>query len=72
MHGCEITPVTRIDGLIAERPERRAKVDLPKEYARDIIPSRKDHIPTPAVAENWQYLRGIKDKIPPLDGTLEY
>ena len=71
MHGREIIPVTRIDGLIAERPDRRAKVELPKAYARDVIPSRRDQIPTPSVAENWQHLRRIKDKIPPLDETLD-
>ena len=71
MRGRDIIPVTRIDGLIAECPERRAKVELPKAYARDVIPSRKDQIPTPAVAENWQHLKRIKDKIPPLDEKLD-
>lgn len=62
MHGRKVIPVTRIDGLIVERPDRRAQVELPKAYARDIIPSRKDQIPTPAVADKWQHLKKIKDK----------
>jgi len=47
MHGCEVVPVSRVDGLVVERPNRRAKVDLPKAYAGDSIPWRKDQIPTP-------------------------
>ncbi|XP_068716052.1 titin homolog [Montipora foliosa] len=44
MHGREVVPVSLVDGLVVERPDRRAKVDLPKAYARDSIPSRKDQI----------------------------
>ena len=71
MHGRKVITVTRIDGLIVERPDRRAQVELPKAYARDIIPSRKDQIPTPAVADKWQHLKKIRDKIPPLDENLD-
>ena len=71
MHGRRVITVTRIDGLIVERPDRRAQVELPKAYARDIIPSRKDQIPTPAVAGKWQHLKKIRDKIPPLDENLD-
>ncbi|XP_031554426.1 uncharacterized protein LOC116291397 [Actinia tenebrosa] len=71
MHGNEVIQVTRLDGLIVERPDRRATVELPKAYARDAIPSRRDQIPTPDVADKWQHLRRIKDKIPPIDDSLE-
>ena len=71
MHGRKVITVTRIDGLIVERPDRRAQVELPKAYARDIIPSRKDQITTPAVADKWQHLKKIRDKIPPLDENLD-
>ena len=71
MHGRKVIPVTRIDGLTVERPDRHAQVELPKAYVRDIIPSRKDQIPTPAVADKWQHLKKIRDKIPPLDENLD-
>ena len=71
MHGRKVIPVTQIDGLIVERPDRRAQVELPKAYARDIIPSRKNQSPTPAVADKWQHLKKIRDKIPPLDENLD-
>ena len=71
MRGHKVIPVTRIDGLIVERPDMRAQVELPKAYARNIIPSRKDQIPTPAVADKWQHLKKIRDKIPPLDENLD-
>lgn len=35
MHSRKVIPVTRIDGLIVERPDRRVHVELPKAYARD-------------------------------------
>lgn len=54
-----------------EHPDRRAQVELPKAYARDIISSRKYQIPTPAVADKWQHLKKIRDKIPPLDENLD-
>ena len=37
---------------------------------RETIPSRKDQIPTPAVADKWQHLKKIRDKIPPLEENL--
>ena len=70
MHDRKVILVTQINGLIVERPYRRAQVELPKAYARDIIPARKDQIPTPAVADKWQHLKKIRDKIPPLDENL--
>lgn len=71
MHGRKVIPVTRNDGLIVEHSDRRAQVKLPKVYGRDIIPSRKDQIPTPAVADKWQHLKKIRHKLPPLDENLD-
>ena len=70
IHGREVVPVSRVDGLVVERPDRRAKVDLPKAYARDSIPSRKDQIPTPEIADKWPHLKKIKEKISPLNESL--
>ena len=70
MHGHEVIQVTRIEGLVVERPDRRARVELPKAYTRDNIPSRIDQIPTPGIADRWQHLKRIRDKLSPLDESL--
>ena len=71
MFGKEVISVSRIDGLIAERLDRRVKVELPKSYARDSIPCRENQIPTPEMADRWSHLKKIKDKIPKLDVSIE-
>ena len=71
MSGKEVISVSRIDGLVAERLDRRAKVDLPKTYAKESIPCRGNQIPTPEMADKWPHLKKIKDKIPKLDESIE-
>ena len=71
MHGRRVISVSRINGLTVERPDRRAKIDLPRAHTRDKIPSRRNQIPTPAIAERWSHLQRIKEKIPELDKKIE-
>ena len=71
MSGKEVISVSRIDGLVAERLDRRAKEDLPKTYAKESIPFRGNQIPTPEMADKWPHLKKIKDKIPKLDDSIE-
>ena len=71
MSGKEVISVSRIYGLVAERLDRRAKVDLPKMYAKESIPCRGNQIPTPEMADKWPHLKKIKDKIPKLDDSIE-
>ena len=71
MSGKEVISVSRIDGLVAERLDRRAKEDLPKTYAKESIPFRGNQIPTPEMADKWPHLKKIKDKIPKLDESIE-
>ena len=71
MLGREVLEVERIDGLIVQRLDGRVQVDLPKAYARESIPSRRDQIPTPEVADKWPHLQKIRDKIPPYDKDAE-
>ena len=71
MSGKEVISVSRIDGLVAERLDRRAKVDLPKTYAKESIPCRGNQIPTAEMAHKWPHLKKIKDKIPKLDADIE-
>ena len=71
MSGKEVISVSRIDGLVAERLDRRAKVELPKSYTRESIPCRENQIPTPEMADRWSHLKKIKDKIPKLEADIE-
>ena len=71
MSGKEVISVSRIDGLVAERHDRRAKVDLPKTYAKESIPCRGNQIPTPEMADKWPHLKKMKDKILKLDDSIE-
>lgn len=71
MLGRERLAVKRVDGLVVQRLDKRAQVELPKAYARESIPSRRDQIPRPETANNWPHLMKIKDKIPPYDGKVE-
>ncbi|KAK3737868.1 hypothetical protein QZH41_019749, partial [Actinostola sp. cb2023] len=71
MLGREVIKVSKIEGLIAERTDRGAKVELPKTYTRERIPSRRDQVPTPEVANKWPHLQRIKNDIPKLDETLD-
>ena len=71
MSGKEVISVSRIDGLVAERLDRRAKVDLPKTYAKESIPCRGNQIPTPEMADKWPHLKKMKDKILKLDDSIE-
>ena len=71
MHGRQVIPVTRIDGLVVERLDRRAKVDLPKAYTKESIPTKKSQIPSPEIADKWPHLRKIKDKLAAIDDGLD-
>jgi len=65
MLGREEISVSKIDGLIVERIDKRVQVDLPRTYSRDQIPSRRDQIPRPEVADAWPHLQKIKNSIMP-------
>ena len=71
MLGREVLEVERIDGLIVQRLDGRVQVELPKAYARESVPSRRDQIPTPEVADQWPHLQKIRDKIPPYEKDAE-
>lgn len=71
MSGKEVISVSRIDGLVAERLDRRAKVELPKSYTRESIPCRENQITIPEMADRWSHLKKIKDKIPKLEADIE-
>ena len=65
MSGKQEISVQKIEGLVVNRVDRRVEIELPKSYSRDVIPSRKNQIPTPASVDNWPHLRRIRDKLYP-------
>ena len=65
MLGRQRIAVERIDGLVVQRLDKRTEIELPKTYARETIPSRRDQIPRPEIVNSWPHLRKIPGKIPP-------
>ena len=72
MHGQTNVPVQRVSGLVAQKLDKSEEpIPLPKAYSREVIPSRREQIPTPEITSKWTHLEGIKDQISPLKGTVE-
>ena len=71
MLGREEIPVSKEEGLIVQRIDRRVQVELPRTFTRDQIPSRRDQIPRPEIADKWPHLRRIRDSILPYQEDLE-
>ena len=71
MLGRQRISVERIDGLVVQRLDKRTEIELPKTYARETIPSRRDQIPRPETVNSWPHLRRIQAKIPPYDEDVD-
>ena len=71
MLGRQRIAVERIDGLVVQRLDKRTEIELPKTYARETIPSRRDQIPRPEIVNSWPHLRKIQGKIPPYDEDVD-
>ena len=71
MLGRQRIAVEWIDGLVVQRLGERTEIELPKTYARETIPSRRDQIPRPEILNSWPHLRKIQSKIPPYDEDVE-
>ena len=56
---------------MVQRFDEGTTVGLPRAYSRDSIPSRRDQIPTSETAKKWPHLKGIEDKIPPLQNNID-
>ena len=63
MHGSEVVPTRRITGLNVESMGKDARVELPKTYTRDDIPTKREEIPRPETAKVWPNLSGIASKL---------
>lgn len=71
MHGNVEIPVQKVDGLVVEGFDKKVKIELPKSYSRDSIPSRRNQIPCSETASMWPHLQRIENKIPPYQEQLE-
>ena len=70
MLGRQVIKASKIVGLIVKRLDKGAKVELPKVFTRETIPTRIDQIPTREIADKWPHLKRIKDKIQNLDESI--
>ena len=71
MYGKTEIPVQKIEGLVVQKFDKTASIDLPKAYSRDFIPSRRSQIPSPEIAAKWPHLERIKQQIPPIETDVE-
>ena len=64
MHGENCIPAQEVEGLVVQKLDKDAVVELLKAYGTERIPARRNQIPTPEIASKWSYLETITDKIP--------
>ena len=70
MHGTEVIPTRKVDGLFVSRVDKEFQIKLPKAFTREEIPSKRDEIPRPESAAQWPHLHRIASKIHPYDADL--
>ncbi|XP_064647111.1 uncharacterized protein LOC135499967 [Lineus longissimus] len=56
---------SRVKGLLVRGLNSELKIKLPATYTREIMPSNRDHIPTPSIAREWPHLCDIAEKFHP-------
>ena len=71
MLGRQRIAVERIDGLVVRRLDKRTEIELPKQYARETIPSRREQILRPEIVNSWPHLRKIQSQILPYDEDVD-
>ena len=65
--GSERLTVKKVDGLVVQRLDKHAQVQLPKAHIKETIPSRRDQIPRPEIVKNWPRLKRIQERIAPYE-----
>ena len=71
MHGENSIPAQKVEGLVVQKLDKDAVVELLKAYSREAIPATRNQIPTPEIASKWSHLEKIKDKITPMQNNVE-
>ena len=68
MHGKNSRiPAQKVEGLVVQKLDKEAVIELSKAYSREAIPARRNQIPTPEIASKWSHL----EKIPPIQDKVE-
>ena len=63
----QIIQSSRINGLHVRAYNGNSIIALPPTYTRDIMPTNREHIPTPSVAQRWPHLHSVTNKLIPLN-----
>lgn len=71
MHGTEVIATEKVTGLKLQDPEKTTQVELPKVYSRDDIPSKRNEIPRPEMAAEWDHLAELSNRVHPYRPDLE-
>ena len=71
IHGENSIQAQKVEGLVVQKLDKDAIVELPKAYTTEAIPARRNQILTPEIASKWSHLKKIKDKIPPKQNNVE-
>ena len=62
----QIIQSSRINGLHVSAYNGDSTIAFRPTYTRDIMPTNRAHIPTPAVAQRWPHLHSVTNKLIPL------
>ena len=71
IHGENSIQAQKVEGLVVQKLDKDAIVELPKAYTTEAIPARRNQILTPEITSKWSHLKKIKDKIPPKQNNVE-
>ena len=63
----QIIQSSRINGLHVLAYSGDSTIALPPTYTRDIMPTNREHIPTPSMAQRWPHLHSVTNKLIPLN-----
>ena len=63
----QIIQSSRVNGLHVCAYNGDSTIALPPTYAQDIMPTNREHIPTPSVAQRWPHLHIVTTKLIPLN-----
>lgn len=64
-------PEQKIEGLVVQKFDQTASIDLPKTLSRDFHTFKKNQTPSPEIAAKWPQLERIKQEIPPMETDVE-
>ena len=57
IHGENSIQAQKVEGLVVQKLDKDAIVELPKAYTTEAIPARRNQILTPEIASKWSQRR---------------